>query len=586
MARIGVFVCHCGHNIAGTVDVEAVVQALRRHPDVALAVDYKYMCSDPGQQLIRESIAEHDLDGVVVAACSPAMHESTFRRTVAEVGLNPYRCESANIREQVSWVHEKQPQEATEKAVRTALSIVRKVSGNEKLEPLSLPVTQRALVIGGGIAGMQAALDTAAAGYPVILVERSSRLGGKMMALSGTYLNLRDAPRLLAERVQAVMTHPHIQVLLESELAELTGYVGNFKAHIDHKHGTQTFTFDVGAVVVATGWDRYDLARLPEYGGGALADVVDGLAFEQMLAQGEIVRPSDGRTPEAVVFVQCAGSRDPQHGVPYCSKVCCMVTAKQAAMYRRRVPHGQAYVFYIDIRSAGKGYDEYVQRAMEKHEVLYLRGKVSKIFEEDGHVIVWGADTLSGRAVQIDADLVVLATPMVAAEGAAALGRRLRASTDAYGFFNEAHPKLRPVETLTAGVFVAGAAQGPKDIPETVSQAGGAAAKVLQLFSHEEMTQSPLVATVIPELCAACGVCVEACPYGARELHPVWHIATVNAALCQTCGACVVACPNKASQIHNWRAPQILDMVDALLVGGPQTADGEPPTEGQEVEGG
>lgn len=565
MARIGVFVCHCGHNIAGTVDVEAVVQALQQHPDVALAVDYKYMCSDPGQQLIRESIAEHDLDGVVVAACSPAMHQTTFRRTVAAAGLNPYRCESANVREQISWVHEKQPRAATEKATGTALSVVRKVSGNEALQPLRLPVTQRALVIGGGIAGIQAALDVAAAGHPVILVERGSALGGKMAQLSGTYLNLKGARRLLAQRVRAVMEHAHIQMLLDAELTELTGYLGNFQARLAQKSSEHTFTFDVGAVVVATGWDRYDLQRLPEYGGGTIADVIDGLAFEQMLAQGEIRRPSDGRIPEEVVFVQCAGSRDPQRGVPYCSKVCCMVTAKQATMYRQRVPHGQAYVFYIDIRSAGKGYDEYVQDAMEEHDVLYLRGKVSKIFEEGQRVIVWGADTLSGRAVSIAADLVVLATPMVAAEGAAALGRRLRASTDVYGFFNEAHPKLRPVETLTAGIFVAGVAQGPKDIPETVSQAGGAAAKVLQLFAHDEMTQSPLVATVIPELCAGCGLCVEVCPYGARELHPVWGIATVNAALCQTCGACVVTCPNKASQIHNWRPAQILNMVDELL---------------------
>jgi heterodisulfide reductase subunit A2 len=349
--------------------------------------------------------------------------------------------------------------------------------------------------------------------------------------------------------------------------------VGNFKTRLqlnDKDGGKSSFSFEVGAIVVATGWQGYDLNKLPEYGSGILADVVDGLTFERMLASGEAIRrPSDGNIAQEIVFVQCAGSRDREHGVAYCSKVCCMTVAKQAMLYKERVPNGQAYVFYIDIRSAGKGYDEYVQKAMADHQVLYLRGKVSKIFRENdapgGKVIVWGADTLSDRTIEIAADLVVLATPMVPAAGSAELGQLLHISTDSYGFFNEAHPKLRPVETLTAGIFLAGAGQGPKDIPETVAQAGGAAAKVLQLFSRDEMTSSPMIATVIEELCAACGACIEVCPYGARDIHPVWNIARVNAALCQNCGACVVACPNKASQIHNWRPAQILAMIDEVL---------------------
>lgn len=574
MSRIGVFICHCGHNIAGTVDVTAVAERVSRHPDVALATDYKYMCSDPGQQLICDSIAEHNLDGVVVAACSPAMHQTTFRRTVSGAGLNPYRCQSANIREQVSWVHQHDREAATDKALAITRSMVEKVKGNEELTPLKLPLNRRALVIGGGIAGMQAALDVADAGYPVILVEREDRLGGKMAWLCGTYLNFKAAPDLLQKKIEAVRHHPHIQTLTQAQVTAVSGYVGNFQVSIDAaesaaeangKQASHPFTFDVGAIVVATGWAPYDLARLPEYGGGRIPDVIDGLAFEQMLAADELRRPSDGRVPREIVFVQCAGSRDPERGVPYCSKVCCMVVAKQAMLYQQQVPDGQAYVFYIDIRSAGKGYDEYVQQAMADHHVLYLRGKVSKIFRDGDKVMVWGADTLSGRAVEVAADLVVLATPMVPSAGAVELGQRLRVSTDANGFFNEAHPKLRPVETLTAGIFVAGAGQGPKDIPETVAQASGAAAKVLQLFSHDEMTQSPLVATVIDELCSACGACVAVCPYGAREIHPVWQIATVNAALCQNCGACVVACPNKASQIHNWRPAQILAMVDEVI---------------------
>jgi heterodisulfide reductase subunit A len=579
MSRIGVFVCHCGHNIAGTVDVKAVVEQLQRNGDVVFAIDYKYMCSDPGQQLIRESIEKYQLDGVVVAACSPAMHETTFRRTVSAAGLNGYRCESANIREQVSWVHQQNKEAATQKAIEIAESIVEKVKRNEALEPLILPLTHRTLVIGGGIAGMQAALDIAEAGYAVILVERQDHLGGRMAELSGSFLNFQAAPDLLDRKIQQVLSHPNIQTLLNADVDSLSGYVGNFHVRVRQKPAEAeapfvplddlqplTYTFDVGAIVVASGWQPYDRARLPEYGGGEIPDVVDGLTFEAMLRSGDVIRrPSDGKIARQVVFVQCAGSRDPEHGVSYCSKVCCMYVAKQAMLYKERVPQGQAYVFYIDIRSAGKNYDEYVQRAMTDYGVLYLRGKVSRVFREGDQTLVWGSDTLTGRAVEIAADLVVLATPMLPSNGSVELGQLLHISTDGYGFFNEAHPKLRPVETLTAGIYLAGVAQGPKDIPETVSQASGAAAKVLQLFSKNEMTSSPLVASVIEELCAACGACVKVCPYGAREIHPIWNYATVNAALCQGCGACVVACPNKASQVRNWRVEQVMEMVDALV---------------------
>ncbi len=567
MSRIGVFVCHCGINIAGTVDVKQVAKEIRQHPDVVYTKDYRYMCSEPGQRLLREAIEKRNLDGVVVACCSPAMHEKTFRRASASVGMNPYRCEIANIREQCSWVHEKEPERATEKASEIVHTLVERVTRDVELEPFSLSLTKRALVIGGGPAGMQTALDIADAGYPVVLVEREDHLGGKMAQLSGTYLNFDAAPDLLQRRVEHVLAHPNIEVLTGAEVVRVEGYVGNFEVEVQDSGfaDSEPRTFDLGAIVVATGWAPYPQERLPEYGGGRIADVVDGLTFEKMLQSGAPPRrPSDGRVPREVVFVQCAGSRDPERGVPYCSKVCCMYVAKQATLFKERVPEGQAYVFYIDIRSAGKGYDEFVQRAMEEQDVLYLRGKVSKIFQDEDKVLVWGADTLSGQSVEVAADLVVLATPMAPDPAAPKLAQTLRVGIDQNNFFNEAHPKLRPVESLTAGVFLAGAAQGPKDIPETVSQASGAAAKVLQLFSHDEMTQEPTVAYVIEEVCSGCGVCIDACPYGARVVDTLRGVATVNAALCQNCGACVVACPNKASQIYNWRPEQILAMADVL----------------------
>jgi heterodisulfide reductase subunit A len=580
MRRIGVFVCHCGLNIAGTVDVERVAEEIREYPGVVYSVDYKYMCSDPGQDLIKEAIAEHNLDGVIVAACSPTMHEVTFRKTTDTAGLNPYLCEIANIREQCSWVHQSQPEEATEKAIETIKTIVEKVRYDESLVPLTLPLVKRALVIGGGIAGLQAALDIAEAGYPVVLVERTSQLGGRMGQLSGTYLNFDTAPDLLASKIKAATQHPNIQVITGAEVEEVTGCIGSFMVKVrtfvdsesvDSSESTNlrlpnARVYDVGAIVVATGYDLYPKEKLGQYGCGQYQDVIDGLQFEQMLAAGgQIRRPSDGEVPKEVVWVQCAGSRDPELHMPYCSKVCCMYVAKQAIMYKRQVPEGQAYVFYIDIRSAGKGYEEFVQQAMEQYDVLYLRGKVSKVFPEDGRVVVWGADTLTGKPLEVAADLVVLATASVPSQGAKDLAQRLRVATDEHGFFSEAHPKLRPVESLTAGIYLAGAAQFPKDIPETIAQASGAAAKVLSLFSRQEMVQEPMVAYVDEDLCSGCGLCVEACPYEAREMHPWKDLATVNVALCQGCGACVVACPNKASAVRNFTTGQVLAMVEAAL---------------------
>ncbi len=568
MRRIGVFICHCGLNIAGTVDVEAVAEALRSEPHVVYATTYKYMCSQPGQDLIRQAIAEQNLDGVIVAACSPAMHETTFRKASASAGLNPYCCEIANIREQCSWVHQAEPEKATLKATEIVRTMVAKTARDEALQPLAMPITRRALILGGGLAGLQAALDIADAGYPVVLVERSDRLGGKVAQLSGVYLNFRGGPDLIAERIRAVEEHPRIEVHLQTELASLEGYIGNFRARLKPAGAADSAAgdpLDVGAIVVATGFDLFPMRLLGEYGAGAYADVVSALEFERMLARPDgLRRPSDGKVPKEVVFVQCVRSRDPERGMPYCSRICCMYTAKQARLFRQRVPDGHATVFYIDIRSAGKGYEEFVQAAMETDGILYLRGRVAKVFPQGDHTIVWGVDTLSGRTIEVAADLVVLATAAVSSEGAVELAQRLRVATDPYGFFSEAHPKLRPVESLTAGIFLAGAAQAPKDIPDTVAQASGAAAKVLALFSQQELVQEPTVAYVIEEICAGCGICVGACPYGARTVDARRRVAVVNPALCQSCGACVAACPNKASQVHNWSADQILAMVDAL----------------------
>jgi heterodisulfide reductase subunit A-like polyferredoxin len=568
--RIGLFVCHCGLNIAGVVSIPEVLATFRDHALVATSADYTYMCSEPGQQLLRETIASQGLDGVVVAACSPAMHEATFRRAANAAGLNPYRLEIANIREQVAWVHQHDPATATGKAIEAIGAMVEKVHHDAPLAPSFSPVTHRALVIGGGIAGMQAALAIADAGHPVILVEREDHLGGHVVRLSGTYFNFQAAGDLLTQSVLAVQQHPGITLRLTTEVADVAGYVGNFSVGMRRPGATESERIDVGAIVVATGFDLLPLDRLPEYGGGNLPDVISGLDFEQMLRPdgptgGRLRRPSDGREPRQIVFVQCAGSRDPQRGLPYCSKICCLYTAKQARLFRQRCPDGQAYIFYIDIRSGGKGAEEFVQAGMEHDRILYLRGKVSRLFQEDDHVVVCGVDTLSGQTVEVAADLVVLATAAISRPDASELARRLHVDVDQHGFFNEAHPKLRPVESLSAGIYLAGAAQGPKDISESVSQASAAAAKVLALFSHRELAQEPTIAQVDETRCSGCELCVAACPYDARRLHAWKHVVVVNAPLCQGCGACAMVCPNKASTLRNATPAGILAMMEAVL---------------------
>jgi len=663
MSRIGVFICHCGENIGGTVDCAKVAEATRAVPGVVHSVDYKYMCSDPGQSMIKEAIREHQLTGVVVAACSPRMHEPTFRNAVAEAGLNPYLCEMANLREHCSWVHEK-GDAATQKAADLVRVIVEKVKRDAPLQPIKVPVTKRALVLGGGIAGIQAALDIANSGHQVVLVEKSPSIGGHMSQLSETFPTLDCSQCILTPRMVEAARHPNITLFTYSELESLAGFIGNFKATIRRKsrsldeklctgcglcttkcpnkkikdefnEGLSTrgaiyvpfpqavpnkpvidklnctyyktgkckvcekvcptgairfdqedelVTLDVGAIVLATGFKLMKTDQFPEYGYGKYKDVVDGMQFERLASAsgptaGAMKRPSDGKPPETVVFVACSGSRDRSKGVPYCSKVCCMYTAKHAMLYKHKMHGGKAYVFYMDIRSSGKDYDEFVRRAIEEDDVSYIRGRVSRIYEEDGQLVVMGADTLqNGRPVEIRADLVVLATAVQAQDGSEALAQKLHVSYDPYKFFAEAHPKLKPVETNTAGIFLAGACQAPRDIPETVAQASGSAAKVASLFSRDELTREPIVAVVnrLPpptfSYCVGCFLCQSACPYQAIEQEQIKArdgsvlrtLAKVNPGLCQGCGTCVATCRTKAIDIQGFSNEQIFAEIMTL----------------------
>ncbi|MBI4759466.1 MAG: CoB--CoM heterodisulfide reductase iron-sulfur subunit A family protein [Chloroflexi bacterium] len=662
MPRIGVFVCHCGSNIAATVDCAGVAEATRGFPGVVHAADFKYLCAETGQNLIRDAIAEHRLNRVVVASCSPRMHEPTFRKAVAQAGLNPYLMEMANIREHCSWVHADR-QVATAKATEIIRMVVAKVARNEPLTAKQVGLTKRLLVIGGGIAGIQAALDVANAGYQVTLVERTPTIGGKMAMLDKTFPTLDCSACILTPRMVELSQHPNIELRTYAEVLSVKGFVGNFEVEILQKarkvnHLTCTgcgtcwqkcpeknvpSEFDVGmgrrtasyipfpqavpnkpvsdtancrsvrhlaakergeklmecrvceklcptksidweqkdeiivdrfgAIIVANGYDTFDHSVYGEYGYGKYPDVITGLQLERLMnasgpTKGEVVRPSDGKHPHSVVFLACVGSRDDKVGRPYCSKICCMYTAKHALMLKEHDPNIQTYVFYLDIRAAGRGYEEFVRRVQEEYGSTYIRGRVSWIYPQDGKLIIKGEDTLLGRPVEVEADLVVLATGITAASGAVDLMQTIGISYDTYGFINEMHPKLRPVETNTDGVYLAGCASGPKDIPDSVSQASAAAVKVCGLFSQDYLTTDPMTSVVDQMKCVGCFLCEEVCPFRAVERETLRGgkvVARINESVCKGCGLCVAACRGEALNLKGFTDQQLLAQVTALL---------------------
>jgi heterodisulfide reductase subunit A len=655
MARVGVFVCWCGSNIAKTVDVEKVAEAASKLPSVVYSTHYKYMCSEPGQNLVKQAIEEHRLNRVVVASCSPRLHEPTFQRCISEAGLNPYLLEMANIREHCSWVHEDKDA-ATRKAIDLTAMSTAKAVRDEPLFQQEIPVTKRALVIGGGVAGIQAALDIADAGYPVTLVERTPSIGGRMAQYDKTFPTLDCAACILTPKMVDCASHPNIRIMSYSEVEEVSGFVGNFDVTIrrrarsvdmkkctgcgicyekcpvklpsefdaglgirraiyvpfpqavpnvpvidrekcrkflddkcgacqklcpaeavDYEQQDELITEQYGAIVVATGFQVWDPAPYGNLGYGTHPDILTGLQFERLInasgpTEGKLVRPSNHETPKNVVFISCIGSRDDEHGYQYCSKVCCMYNAKHALLLKEKVHDAQAYVFYTDIRANGKGYEEFVRRAIEKYGAIYLRGRVSRIFELDGKLIVRGADTLAGRPVEIEADMVVLASAMEAQPDAKEMARKLSISTDEYNWFSEAHPKLRPVEVLTAGIYLAGACQYPKDIPDSVAQASGAASKVTGLFSKENLLSEPMTAVVDEATCAGDLICKEVCPFTAIEAKQLTDrdgnvtatVASVNEGLCHGCGTCVAACRSASIQLRGFKDSQLLAEVDAL----------------------
>ncbi len=637
--RIGVFVCHCGLNIARVVDVEEVVEYAKNLDGVVYATDLKYACSDSGQEDIIKAVKEYDLDRFVVAACSPKLHEPTFRRVAIRAGLNPYMVEMANIREQCSWVHSAKPKAATAKAKDLIRMAIAKVRTNKPLKRRRIEVKKAVAVIGGGVAGIEAALTLADAGIKVYLIEKTPTIGGHMALLNEVFPTNDCSICILAPKMSDAWNHENIEVITNAEIREVSGNVGNFKikilkhpryvdvtkckgciddcssvcpvevpnefdygigirkaiyipipqatplyAAIDWEHcigcrlcekacepqaidfnqNPEELEIEVGAIIVATGYRVFDARKKPEYGYGRYKNVITTIELERLLSasgptMGKLLRPSDSRIPKKIAFVQCVGSRD-ENTNRYCSRVCCMVSLKNAYVIKERYPDTDVTIFYIDIRAFGRMYEEYYKKVQQKG-VRFVRGRVAEILEkENGNLVLTYESTLEGELREEEFDLVVLSVGM---EGNTDLATKLGIGVGEDGFYEVAHPKLKPVETNVKGIFVAGTASGPKDIQDSVATAGLAAAKAMQLIYSGETEFDPYNAYVDEEKCIGCRICVDVCKFNAIRVE---RKAYIDPNACTMCGLCVAACPMDAIDMGFFSNEGIEAMIDALAM--------------------
>ena len=652
--KIGFYVCHCGINIAFKVRCAEVAEYVATLPGIVVSRDYLFMCSDPGQEMIQEDIRSGKIDRAVVASCSPLMHEATFRRAITAGGGNPFLFQMANIREHVSWVTLDKAA-GTEKAKALIAAAVERVRLHQPLTRTSVPVNPDVLIVGGGIAGIHAALTIADAGRKVYLVEREPTIGGHMAKFDKTFPTLDCSACILTPKMSAVRAHPNITLWTYSEVSGVDGFVGNFKvtvkrkpryvdeelcvgcyecidacvykkarvsdefnvglskrkpiyipfpqatplvAVIDPAHCSEIKTgkckkpcvdacergainfdqkdefkeIEVGAIIIATGFKTFDAARIHRYGYGRFDNVYTSLEVERLVnaagPTGGEVTLSNGDKPKSVAIIHCVGSRDNRTN-KYCSRVCCMYSLKLAHLIKERT-EAEVYNFYIDMRTPGKGYEEFYDRLLQDN-VHFIRGRVAEVSdwamipEEEGKLVIRAEDTLVGAVRRIPVDMVVLSVGLEAQADADDVRRLFNISCSREGWYLERHPKLAPVSTFTDGVFLAGACQGPKDIPDSVAQAGAAAAEALILVDRGKVELEPNTAYVNEELCSGCRTCVGLCPYGAVGFNDGKETATVNGALCKGCGTCVAACPSGALQQNLFTDEQILNEIKGVI---------------------
>ena len=651
--RIGVFICHCGLNIAGVLNIAQLVEYSKTLPDVVYVKENRYTCADPGQTEIRSGIKEYNLNRVIVAACSPRMHEPTFRTTVEEAGMNPFLFEMANIREMCSWAHPSVPEAATEKGKEIIKMAVAKARLLQPLTKFEVPVTNRAMVIGGGIAGINAALDLANIGFKTYVVERDESIGGHMAQLDKTFPTLDCSICIEGPKMVEVSRNPNIEIISFADVVRVDGFVGNFKVHIrknpryviqanctgcgecadacpveypnkwemnlgtrraisvpfpqavplvftidkdhciecykcvdvcgarsaiDFEQPPEEIELEVGTITVATGFDIYYPFDDPRYGYGKYPNVITALEAERLInaagpTGGHVIRASDGKEPHSVAFIQCVGSRDINKN-EYCTGFCCMYAIKEAILIKEHEPDTEIYILYMDMRTPFKGFEEFYRRARELG-ITFIRSRPSEILEDEAtnSLIIRANDTILGEPIEIEAEMVILSTAGVPNHGTDDLARVLHITRGTDGFFMESHPKLKPIDTPVDGIFLAGACQGLKDIPYSVSQGSGSAGRAATILSKEKVNIEPIVAVIDPEKCrnvkARCGICVRDCPYNAPNA-PEGEPATINPAMCHGCGTCVADCPTDAITQMHFTDEQIFAQIRAALADEPE----------------
>ncbi len=562
--KIGVYICWCGTNIAMMVDVEKISKEIAELPNVAISKDYKYMCSDPGQDLIIKDIKEHKLTHVIVGACSPRMHEPTFRKALEKAGLNPYMFEMANIREQVSWVHTDR-EEATRKAKDLVIGAVKRVIHHEALEKRFVDIHPATLIVGGGISGISAAIEIADAGKQVYLIEKEGDVGGIAAKLDLTFPYMYSAKQMMKSIIDKVNSHPNIKVYTGSKVELISGYIGNFKATISNND-----ELEFGNILITTGLKQFNPDVIPNYGYGKYDNVITSLEFEEMLSTGEI-KTKDGKEPESIAIIHCVGSRNDDYN-SYCNRFCCNTALKFANQINSALPESQIYDLYADMRAFVKGCEE-LYSSTSKKNVMFLmfdqRNELPVInpaeADDSCNLIINMKERLSGEEIEVPADLVILMTNLEAHEDAKEISHMAGISMDKDKFFIEKHPKLDPVATTTDGVYIAGLCQSPKDIPDSIAQSKAAAARILATIAQGQVEVGAATAQANEDICCGCQFCISMCPYTAISFDEEKGVSVVNEILCKGCGTCGSTCPSGAIVSKHFTDTQILSQISGFF---------------------